>query len=84
VQVSVRLPAGLVRYMDGVIAAGEVAGRGEWLEQGAELARRRREAEHDAAIYAAEKASGGIDPGDMAALAKWGSENAERLWSDLD
>jgi Arc/MetJ-type ribon-helix-helix transcriptional regulator len=52
IQVTVRLPADIVRHMDDLVAKGLVASRAAYLEQAAGWQRRWEAAERDAAILA--------------------------------
>lgn len=75
IQVSVRLPAAVVRYMDDAIADGDAGTRAEWLEHAAELARRTREAEREAAIVQAVIDRGETLYPDLDGLTTWAAAN---------
>ena len=54
IQIAVRLPDDVVRFIDELVAHGEATSRAQVVSRALERERRRRAAERDAAIYAAE------------------------------
>lgn len=80
VQVTVRLPAAVVRRMDELVAEGVVASRAAFLERAAELDRRREQAQREAVILLAHE---GRAEDDLAGLARWAQQNARGVWADL-
>jgi Arc/MetJ-type ribon-helix-helix transcriptional regulator len=75
-QIAVRLPDEMVEFLDQLVARGDAKSRAAAMAQAVERDRRRRMAEHDAAIYAGSKDR------DLDSLAAWGAENINL--SDLD
>jgi Arc/MetJ-type ribon-helix-helix transcriptional regulator len=75
-QIAVRLPDEVVEFLDQLVARGDAKSRAAAVAQAVERDRRRRMAEHDAAIYAGSKDR------DLDSLAAWGAENINL--SDLD
>jgi Arc/MetJ-type ribon-helix-helix transcriptional regulator len=75
-QIAVRLPDEMVEFLDQLVARGDAKSRAAAVAQAVERDRRRRMAEHDAAIYAGSKDR------DLDSLAAWGAENINL--SDLD
>ncbi len=67
-QIAIRLPDDVVAFIDDLVSGGEASSRAQVVARALERERRRRGAERDAAIYAAE----GND-GDMDALARYAS-----------
>jgi Arc/MetJ-type ribon-helix-helix transcriptional regulator len=75
-QIAVRLPDEMVEFLDQLVVQGEVKSRAAAVTRALELYRRRRMAEHDAAIYAGSKDR------DLDGLAAWPAKNTNL--SDLD
>lgn len=65
-EIVVRLPDDLVAFIDDLVSHGEAASRAQVVSQALKRERRRRGAERDAAIYAADRAS--EDPDKLDAL----------------
>lgn len=68
IQIAVRLPDDMVAFIDELVMHGEASSRAQVVSRALERERRRRGAERDAAIYAAEKTDA-----DMDALAAYAS-----------
>jgi Arc/MetJ-type ribon-helix-helix transcriptional regulator len=68
-QIAVRLPDEMVEFLDQLLMRGEAKSRAAAVTRALELDRRRRMAEHDAAIYAGSKER------DLDSLAAWGEEH---------
>lgn len=66
VQIAVRLPDEVVAFIDELVKHGEAASRAQVVSQALERERRRRGAERDAAIYAADRTA--EDPDKLDAL----------------
>jgi Arc/MetJ-type ribon-helix-helix transcriptional regulator len=75
-KIAVRLPDEMVEFLDQLVARGDAKSRAAAVAHAIERDRRRRMAEHDAAIYAGSKDR------DLDSLAAWGAENINL--SDLD
>jgi Arc/MetJ-type ribon-helix-helix transcriptional regulator len=60
-QIAVRLPDDMVAFIDDLVRHGEASSRAQVVARALERERRRRGAESDAAIYAADKADGDMD-----------------------
>jgi Arc/MetJ-type ribon-helix-helix transcriptional regulator len=75
-QIAVRLPDEIVQFLDQLVAQGDAKSRAAAVTRAIELDRRRRMAEHDAAIYASSKDR------DMDSMAAWAARNTDL--SDLD
>jgi Arc/MetJ-type ribon-helix-helix transcriptional regulator len=54
IQIAVRLPDDVVKFIDELVAHGEATSRAQVVSRALDRERRRRAAERDAAIYAAE------------------------------
>jgi Arc/MetJ-type ribon-helix-helix transcriptional regulator len=78
-QIAVRLPDDMVAFIDELVSHGEAASRAQVVSQALERERRRRGAEKDAAIYAADRAT--EDPDSLDAFAAYTSRTA---LDDLD
>ena len=78
VQMTVRIPDELAEFVDSEVANGAKS-RAEVIARALRREVRRRRAEHDAAIYAAK----GEDP-ELESLIEWSTQNAARIWADLD
>jgi Arc/MetJ-type ribon-helix-helix transcriptional regulator len=68
-QIAIRLPREMVEFLDQLVARGEAKSRAAAVMRALELDRRRRMAEHDAAIYAGSKDRG------LDSLAAWAAKN---------
>ena len=75
-QIAIRLPDEIVQFLDQLVAQGEAKSRAAAVMRALELDRRRRMAEHDAAIYA------GSEDRDLDSLAAWAAKSTDL--SDLD
>jgi Arc/MetJ-type ribon-helix-helix transcriptional regulator len=75
-QIAVRLPDEMVEFLDQLVAQGDAKSRAAAVAHAIERDRRRRMAEHDAAIYAGSKDR------DLDSLAAWAAKNINL--SDLD
>ena len=60
-QIAVRLPDDLVDFIDSLVNGGDAASRAAVVSQAIRRERRRRGAERDAAIYAADRATPDAD-----------------------
>jgi len=67
-QIAVRLPDDVVEFIDELVAQGEATSRAQVVSRALQRERRRRAAQRDAAIYAADQADR-----DMDALAEYAS-----------
>ena len=79
IQIAVRLPDEVVAFIDELVSHGEAASRAQVVSRALERERRRRGAERDAAIYAADRTSD--DPDELDALVAHTSRTA---LDDLD
>jgi Arc/MetJ-type ribon-helix-helix transcriptional regulator len=61
IQIAVRLPDDMVEFIDELVAHGEASSRAQVVSRALERDRRRRAAERDAAIYAAEQPDQDMD-----------------------
>ena len=75
-QIAIRLPDEMVEFLDQLVAQGDAKSRAVAVAHAIERDRRRRMAEHDAAIYAGSKDT------DLDSLAAWAAENINL--SELD
>lgn len=78
VQMTVRIPDVLADFVDEEVANG-ARSRAEVIARALRRELRRKQAERDAAIYAAAS-----DPDDLEGLARWSSKQAGGLWRDRD
>jgi Arc/MetJ-type ribon-helix-helix transcriptional regulator len=60
-QIAVRLPDDVVAFIDDLVSGGEASSRAQVVARALERERRRRGAERDAAIYAAEHEDADMD-----------------------
>jgi Arc/MetJ-type ribon-helix-helix transcriptional regulator len=60
-QIAIRLPDDMVEFIDELVSHGEASSRAQVVARALERERRRRGAERDAAIYAAERADDDMD-----------------------
>ena len=75
-QIAILLPDEMVEFLDQLVAQGDAKSRAAAVAHAIERDRRRRMAEHDAAIYAGSKDT------DLDSLAAWAAENINL--SELD
>jgi Arc/MetJ-type ribon-helix-helix transcriptional regulator len=61
IQIAVRLPDDMVEFIDRLVSHGEASSRAQVVARALERERRRRGAERDAAIYAAEREDADMD-----------------------
>lgn len=78
VQMTVRIPDALAEFVDSEVANGAKS-RAEVIARALRREVRRKQAEHDAAIYAAMPLSE-----DETRWAEWARKNASEVWADLD
>ncbi len=60
-QIAIRLPDDMVRFIDQLVSHGEASSRAQVVVRALDRERRRRGAERDAAIYAAEREDADMD-----------------------
>lgn len=80
-QMTVRLSDESTEYIDTLVAEGRAPSRAAALDRMVKRQRRRAEAEKDALIYASLSEAERVEDQQRGS---WGSENAAKVWADLD